>query len=507
MKSLPCPLERGSASVRGERKRPSFMGKAVLAGAMLAAPLGPAAGQDSIGTPGTEADRRCITQPGTMEITGKEVVLLDGKGKRVAIGCLSDGERPLDIRLNLNDSQAVLLFYPIIDMDTEIPVNSVQVRFILDGEPQDKVAFIDPVSLRIKDPGQNGLDLPPGKGLASPILISNRIGEGEHTISFIAAHGVAVIKQPNDIGIMIPSLVEIPGTPDDAPKGADAIAEPPKAPPDAQHEKGPEPYGKSEAIMTLDLNRASYAPSKERNSWEMNGFELRFYPRLARSLSLLAGISGDYKTMRIIDTAHVGILAASLQAGLELEFGGHKIRAGCYGGMRKTDAFVIFDGTRTDAAFIGAEYGGLAAYDYGGILGLAILGGNNPINPATLRLYAESPYTWAGNVKPRLEIGARWLHLLRPLDDGSGAVALDGDDLHLQAMLRVPVCPIGYFTPSVIAGFSLSAGGRHIQAHPEDVYLGATITTSILDRVRLEMGGAYAPSGTYLAILKGSLPR
>jgi hypothetical protein len=487
---------------------------------------------------------------GDGRINGSFVTLRGDAGGTVS-GCMVYHEKHGgDTAVSVSDPTKLLLdFYPIISKEDFKGDRRrvIEIIYLLNDEIKSFKASVKPVNLEL-----DGFKLPKDLTLGTPVRLplydeSEEVIAVEHTkLALLGMGGVLIPKDSKGTPIMaqpfpvdIPSLVPVPTEkPSDAktaekpvpkqpgkkppekeekpPAVKETIAEGPAKAPEKPEEKAEQPAEKAKRpLLSLAGRRLMLSSLGEfDNRGEINDVELLYLPSINDTIAItLGGYMGHRNIAVTTVDAETAIMLTSGGgvAGLRLRFGDHTVFADVFGGIRhvlprfksKNDA-----SRRSEYAEMQAEFGGRVGYDFDDMFGLVLLGSNNPFTVGQLRAYASLPYTWTPGDHLRVDVDARWLHLIKPNTGERMGGTLDQGNILFDTTVKIPTYRLWGVLPSAMVGFSWNkdlGNSNGIEADASNIYLGATVDALIADTVRVELGGAYMFTGDYMLILNASL--
>jgi hypothetical protein len=543
------PRQRPEKAVSKEKtKVPSAIGSTILSGFLLLSQL-----------PDAKAERPLPQPEKCMEgkhrgmdyvLYGKKVIVYAEEGGMY--GCLVYGKDNRNVILNIHSSNFTMDFYPFVEKKEFALRKKVEsgVAYDVNGKLQSRKALVGLSNLKIK-----GVELPPGWGLGTPIGVdfSPKSDEKDDALALVpltpdtiivtSGDGVVVLKSQKGHQLVgpRPTRDELDSTDEEPPlvqitlKKEEKPAEKPPEKPFSSEKPAEKPAleetAKKPPIISVSEPLVEASPSEEEesasppiiigeaeritfsglgehgNSGEINDAELLGAIGLTDGLSLVVGAStGIYNLSSETNEAEnkLGLLSVNAVLGIRFDSGRHAIFAMPYGGVNYVTPDLISKLERPGSKYslLEFEFGGRAGYEYGEFFGVSVQGSNNPFNPGLVRLYAALPYSWVEDAYPRLDVVSRWLHLIRPNNDGSLGGELDYNNILTNANLKLPIAPLGPVLPSAIAGLEVNiASNDEVNV---DGYFGGTLAI-LLGRIRLEGGYLHSINGNHMIIVKGGL--
>lgn len=489
--------------------------------------------------------QRALAQPAAKEqakpgykISGTKVRI---KGNSVP-GYLSRGDNPAIITLE-GPTELNVAAYPIVKSYTvsREKAKEIEISYMLDG-------LLYHAKAKLTNQAETKLvahDLKKAETICDAVMFRIAVPEGKHQFHLISHEAVLEVgddmRLVNLFGKTDESGVILAGAPENdnqlqlvplVPPGPvkKTAPAPEKKKPEktvAKPEPKPEIKAKPELIIKTEpavkpkQAQTQKQPAKSRlidlsgkrfdlsglNTGDVNEIEILATPRVSDMLAIAVG-SNLSSHQRILELGRFRQAMRSLSANLEAGFGisknGHNAFMVAFGGIRLVNGMLNVPGVGSDQMkLLEAEYGARAGYDYDGIIGITVMGSNNPFSPGKLELYASLPYWYLEKDFPRLTADVRWLHLLREkvAEDIVGKTALDVNDMRSRLTLSVPIARIGPVVPTVLGGVDITtAEGLDVTGH-----IGAALGADILDTVKLEAGAAYGLDGRLLILLNGRL--
>lgn len=488
--------------------------------------------------------QRALAQPAAKEqvkpgykISGTQVRI---KGNNLP-GYLSRGDDPAIISLN-GPTELTVAFYPIVKSYTvsKEKAKEIQISYMLDG-------VLYSAKAKLTNQAETKLtshDLKKAETICDAVMFRIAVPEGKHQFHLISHDGVLEVgddmRLVNLFGKTDESGVILAGAPETdeqlelvplpPPKPVKKTAPPPekkklektvaKPEPKPEIKLKPEPIIKSEPTKPKQA-QAQKQPEKSRlvdlsgkrfdvsglNKGDVNEIEILATPLVSDMFAIAVG-SNLSSHQRILELGRfrqeMRSWSANLEAGLGISNNGHNAFMVAFGGIRIIDGMLEVTGIGSDPLrLLEAEYGARAGYDYEGIIGITVMGSNNPFSPGKLELYASLPFWYLEKDFPTLTADVRWLHLLREkvVPDIVGKTALDVTDVRSRLTLSIPMARLGPIVPTVLGGVDIStAEGLEVTGH-----IGAALGADILDTVKLEAGAAYGLDGRLLILLQGRL--
>ncbi len=549
MKRLLHDSRQRPEKAASKKKAPGAIGSAILSGFLLLSPLPDAKAERPLPQP-----EKCMEgkhKKANYLLYGKKVIVYTEEGGMY--GCLVYGKDNRNVILNLYSSQFTMEFYPFVEKKEFALRKKVEseVAYDINGKLQSRKALVGLLDLKIK-----GFELPPGWGIGTPIRVDFAPQTDEKdealpltplipdTITVTSGDGVVVLKSQKGSELVgprptrdeldsadkeLPPLVPVnlekeekpAEKPIEEPVPSEKSAEKPA--PEETAEKPPvisvleplvealpteEEESASPRIIVGEAERITFSGVGEHgNSGEINDAELLGIIGLTDGLSLVVGAStGIYNLSSETNEAenNLGLLSVNAVLGIRFDSGRHGFFALPYGGVNYVTPDLISKLERPGSKYslFEFEFGGRAGYEYGEFFGVSVQGSNNPFNPGLVRLYAALPYSWVEDAYPRLDVVSRWLHLIRPNNDGRLGGDLDYNNILTNANLKLPIAPLGPVLPSAIAGLEVNVASNNKVS--VDGYFGGTLAI-LLGRIRLEGGYLHSINGNHMVIVKGSL--
>ncbi|MBU0532210.1 hypothetical protein KKB44_01825 [Candidatus Micrarchaeota archaeon] len=336
--------------------------------------------------------------------------------------------------------------------------------------------------------------------IGTPIELALSIPAGRYRFSVVYPNGFLEVV---DVEEEIP-LVPIGPPPIDI--DVEVADETPQREPTSE-----EPEDARAPFVSLQFRRTTFtALGQDNNIVDINGVDIPFTPRLNDTLRLIVGPSMDWNNIALSNNEiTIRSISVTLDGGLLITPGNHTILLAISGGINILTPQLRTDDEHSEYTAIEGEFTGRVGYDYNNMFGLMLQGGTNPLSVGSLNLYASVPYTWAEDAYPRLDVDARWLHLMRSNTSEEGIdFSLDQNEFVFDTRLSVPVVYLGPILPRILAGFRWDSDFQNgVNADAGDIYLGATLSGTLANRVYLELGGTGSFNADYMLLLNVGILR